>query len=263
MSGRGRVERVLAVVGAATLLVVGFDAVTYAATGSSLILGHVNRASVATTVQNTGKGAALNLVTSNSGYPPITTNAKGLVKNLNAQYLSGLTVAQIEALASRLNGLTAAQIISLGRQCGGVPHNGAMWAIAGSTPGKGCQLPGAYLEHAEIGSSDLTNTNFQGADLTASYFRFTTLNGVDFDGANLTGADLGSTALHGANFAGADLTNANLVSADVTGADFTNANLTGATATPVTDTGAIWNNTICPDGSNSNNHFNTCHSFGI
>ena len=80
-----RVERALAVFGAATLLIVGFDAVTFAATGSSLILGHANKAAAVTTVQNTGKGAALNLVTSKSTYPPITTNATGLVKNLNAQ----------------------------------------------------------------------------------------------------------------------------------------------------------------------------------
>ncbi len=40
---RMRGERTLAVVGAACLLVVGFDAVTYAATGSSLLLGKVTR----------------------------------------------------------------------------------------------------------------------------------------------------------------------------------------------------------------------------
>jgi len=74
-----RVERVLAVFGAATLLVVGYDAVTYAATGSSLMLGHTNKAVAVTTVQNTGKGAALNLLTRSSSYPPFTTNAKGKV----------------------------------------------------------------------------------------------------------------------------------------------------------------------------------------
>ena len=99
--GRGRrVERVLAVVGAATVLVVGFDAVTFAATGSSLLLGRVNQAGATTTVQNTGAGAALNLVTKSVASPPFTTNAKGLVPNLRASTadrLAGLTLAQVRA----------------------------------------------------------------------------------------------------------------------------------------------------------------------
>ena len=55
-------ERILAVLGAATILVLGFDGVTYAATGSSLILGSLNKASKTTTLQNTGSGPALNAV---------------------------------------------------------------------------------------------------------------------------------------------------------------------------------------------------------
>ena len=99
----GRLERGLAVVGAATILVVGFDAVTFAATGSSLLLGRVNQANAVTTVQNTGAGAALNLVTKSTASPPLTTNAKGLVPNLfagraaNADRVGGLTVAQVRA----------------------------------------------------------------------------------------------------------------------------------------------------------------------
>ena len=58
-----RAKRALATCAAATLLVTGFDAATYASTGQSLILGHVNKAGQTTTVENTGKGAALKLVT--------------------------------------------------------------------------------------------------------------------------------------------------------------------------------------------------------
>jgi hypothetical protein len=90
-------------VGAAALLVIGFDAVTYAATGSSLLLGRVNKAGTVTTVANTGNGAALSLVTRSTASAPFTTNAKGLVPNLfagraaNADRLGGLTVAQVRA----------------------------------------------------------------------------------------------------------------------------------------------------------------------
>jgi hypothetical protein len=103
MVRRARVERGLAVVGVAALLVVGFDAVTYAATGSSLLLGRVNKAGTVTTVANTGNGAALALVTRSPAYPPFTTNAKGLVPNLfagraaTADRLGGLTIAQVRA----------------------------------------------------------------------------------------------------------------------------------------------------------------------
>jgi hypothetical protein len=105
MSPRGRIERIFAVVGATTILVVGFDSLTYAATGSSLLLGRLNKAGAVTTVQNTGNGAALALVTRNASYPPFTTNAKGLVPNLfaaraaTADRVGGLTVAQIKAAA--------------------------------------------------------------------------------------------------------------------------------------------------------------------
>ena len=98
-----RVERGLAVVGAAAVLVVGFDAVTCAATGSSLLLGRVNQAGAVTTVQNTGPGAALNLVTKSTASPPFTTNARGVVPNLfagravNADRVGGLTVPQVRA----------------------------------------------------------------------------------------------------------------------------------------------------------------------
>ncbi len=105
MSHRGRIERVLAVVGAATILVAGFDSLTYAATGSSLLLGRVNKAGKVTTMQNTGNGAALALLTRTAAYPPFTTNAKGLVPNLfaaraaTADRIGGLTLAQVKAAA--------------------------------------------------------------------------------------------------------------------------------------------------------------------
>lgn len=91
------ITRVLATIGAATVLVVGFDAVTYAATGSSLILGKANTAGATTTISNTGAGAALALKTKSSASAPIVTNGKGLVKNLNAEKVGGQTAATLIA----------------------------------------------------------------------------------------------------------------------------------------------------------------------
>ena len=90
-------ERIAAVVGAAALLAVGVDALSVAATGNGVVLGHVNSANKTTTIKNTGSGAPLNLVTKKSTQAPFTTNAKGLVKNLNAATVGGLTAPQIGA----------------------------------------------------------------------------------------------------------------------------------------------------------------------
>ncbi len=105
---RIRAERVLSIVGAAALLVVGFDGVTYAATGSSLILGKINSSSAVTTIKNTGSGAAISLITKSTASAPLTTNAHGKVSNLyadraaiadNATRLGGHTLAQIQIAA--------------------------------------------------------------------------------------------------------------------------------------------------------------------
>jgi hypothetical protein len=91
------ITRGLAVVGAASLLVVGFDAATYAATGSSLLLGKANTAKSTTTINNTGTGAVLNLHTKTAATAPIVTNGTGLVKNLNAEKVGGNTAAALIA----------------------------------------------------------------------------------------------------------------------------------------------------------------------
>jgi uncharacterized protein YjbI with pentapeptide repeats len=62
--------------------------------------------------------------------------------------------------------------------------------------------------------------------------------------ANLTGSNLTKANLSGANLSGANLTNANL----------TGANLKGANLHTATLTGVIWNNTTCPDGTNSSSN---------
>ena len=115
-----RLERVLAVTGAAAVLVVGFDSLTYAATEGSMILGQLNSANHTTSVTSTGSGPALS-VAKGAGAgaalsitvpaakaatsPPLSTNARGKVANLyaaragtadNASKLGGKTLAEIQ-----------------------------------------------------------------------------------------------------------------------------------------------------------------------
>ena len=63
-----------------------------------------------------------------------------------------------------------------------------------------------------------------------------------------------------ADMTGASLQNANLTGTDLTYADFGYANLTGADLTGALLGNVSWYNTICPDGTNSNDNGNTCEN---
>jgi hypothetical protein len=77
--------------------------VSFAATGNSPILGHSNSANKVTTIRNTGKGAALSLITKKSTAAPFTTNAIGQVAHLNASKVDGLTASQIAAKSAQVS----------------------------------------------------------------------------------------------------------------------------------------------------------------
>ena len=95
--GNSTLKRVGAVVGTAGAIVLGFNYATYAATGSSLILGVRNVATTPTWITNNGAGAPLVLVAHTAAYPPFATNARGMVANLNSSMVGGLTAAQLIA----------------------------------------------------------------------------------------------------------------------------------------------------------------------
>lgn len=153
----------------------------------------------------------------------------------------------------------------------------------------------AHFGLATIGSSDLTGATFTGAhfnggrlhhldfsghDLTGVVFDDGIMSDMDFSGANLTNAQIGTglfTAIN-TNFSNANLTNADIqwgfyddvdfTNANFSGAEFiwdsnsdfrfTRVNFTGVDLTGFNISGIVWNDTICPDGTNSNSHSNTC-----
>jgi hypothetical protein len=112
----------------------------------------------------------------------------------------------------------------------------------------GCWLPsvglaGANLIGADFGKDRLNNpTNLDSANLSSAG-----LSSANLSNANLMFADLSNATLNGANLINANLTAANLTGADLTGADLNQA----ANAATTNATGVIFNNTICPDGTNS------------
>ena len=106
--------------------------------------------------------------------------------------------------------------------------------------------------------------NRDGLNLAHAQGRGVWLQGSSWVGTNLAGAELENVDLTGANMTGADFTGAymygtSFVGATLDGADFTSANLDavlqfdGASLIGVT-----WNDTECPDGTNSDANGGTC-----
>ncbi|KAA0205575.1 hypothetical protein EDM68_05355 [Candidatus Uhrbacteria bacterium] len=103
-----------------------------------------------------------------------------------------------------------------------------------------------------------------GRDLTNAFLRSTTINETSFANTTLTNAIMAGNAITNsdfteANLTGVDLTGSLFTSPDFTGVNLTNADLEGAAGfSSATRTSIIWNNTICPDGTNSDSNGNTC-----
>lgn len=85
------------------------------------------------------------------------------------------------------------------------------------------------------------------------------LTGKDLSNAILNGTGLNNADLSGVSFKNAVLEEASLSNANLSNANFEGANLKNAEMENTNLNGVIWNNTICPDGSNSNDHGNTCN----
>lgn len=107
---------------------------------------------------------------------------------------------------------------------------------------KGKNFSHAYIKQLLL-TGDISGTNFSYAHLSG------TVNNADASETNFSNAVLGSMI-----FSESDLTNADFTNASISGVDFTGVtNMDTATFT-----GATWTNTICPDGTNSVDHSDTC-----
>ena len=122
----------------------------------------------------------------------------------------------------------------------------------------GSHLTGTSLIGAHMYSVNLTSATLTGADMTRAHLDDATLVSTNMDSSELTGA-----TLTGANLSDAILTGANLTGANLAYAILNRANLTGATGTPLRWDVAIWNDTTCPNGTNSDTHGNTCVGYGL
>lgn len=153
------------------------------------------------------------------------------------------------------------------------------WSWLNNSNLSGSDFSYAQLDYVDFGfAANLTNVSFRGVDLRNVWFNWRiSLNGVDFSDSILGQFTFDfSPVFYNVNFSRADFTQSDIPSGlfdfvDLTysnglawvsdGAYFENSDLTGATnAVPYN---SYWINTICPDGSNSDDNGNTCEGHGI
>ena len=119
-----------------------------------------------------------------------------------------------------------------------------------------CELAGADLAYLDLTGTLMIDTDLRGANMSGTY-----MVNANLCRANLAGAYLGIAVLDysvlchanlmGAYLGGASLWNVNFKEADLSGADLSNADMRYAILDRTNLDQVIWNNTVCPDGSNS------------
>ena len=124
-------------------------------------------------------------------------------------------------------------------------------------------LEGADLEAAQLYAVSFVGANLDSAILRSAYADYAQLGGADLGAADLKGAflrhaDLQYAILYNADLRGAFLTHASMQYAGLVDANLTNADLYGASLSGATLLGVTWDNTTCPDGTNSNGDGGTC-----
>ena len=151
------------------------------------------------------------------------------------------------------------------------------WSFLNNSNLSGTDFSYAQLDYVNFGIfANLTNTSFRGVNLgNVQFNRHISFDGVDFSDSilgpfefspvfnyvNFSGADFTQSDIYSGSFDFVDLTYSNGLAWVSDGAYFENSDLTGATnAVPF---GSYWFNTICPDGSNSDDNGNTCEGHGI
>lgn len=120
----------------------------------------------------------------------------------------------------------------------------------------GSDLHGVIFKGAYLYSNTFNNTNMTNSDLS----NMTEMSGWGYSrrntflNANLTGTNFSNSIIQEFDFTNANLQNANFSGAHLKGSKFTGAtNLSTANFS-----GATWENSTCPDNTNSSNNGNTC-----
>ncbi len=131
------------------------------------------------------------------------------------------------------------------------------------------EFDGASLKYTDFSYSDGLYPRFRNTNMTHAVFANSDYESGMFNNADLTYTDFNNvtfTMINAPNgykndFSNSNLSYSNFNDASLYGLTFANADLTGATFVGTTFVGNnVWSNTICPDGTNSNDNGNTCEN---
>lgn len=131
------------------------------------------------------------------------------------------------------------------------------------------EFDGASVKYTDFSYSEGTYPRFRNANVTHAVFAHSEFESGMFNNADLTYTDFnnvtfttyGTQTIYKNDFSNSNLSYSNFNDASLYGLTLTNADLTGATFVGTTFVGNnVWSNTICPDGTNSNDNGNTCEN---
>ena len=113
----------------------------------------------------------------------------------------------------------------------------------------------AVLRHAHFDVPSLDGLSLRNADMHDIHFFYTNVLLSDFTGSNMRGADFLNV-----QFIDTTLIEVNFEDSYFDDVIFRHSDLTGADLTGVSLIDVTWHDTICPDGTNSDNNGNTCEN---
>jgi len=123
----------------------------------------------------------------------------------------------------------------------------------------GKDLTNSYLLYARLYNANVSGSNFTNGSLLSADLQVANFSNTNLTGTNMLNVNARDTNFSNAIFNGTKLGLAHLENSNFTNATFTNANMLDASAADTANfTGAAWSNTICPDGTNSDDDGNTC-----
>jgi uncharacterized protein YjbI with pentapeptide repeats len=100
----------------------------------------------------------------------------------------------------------------------------------------------------------LSGKNFEFDNVATSNFAHTNLKGASFYGANASAVNFSYADLSGVNFNSANLAASDFSFSRCIGCDFREANLAGVKFSGAIVSSPVWDNTYCPDGTNSDSN---------
>jgi uncharacterized protein YjbI with pentapeptide repeats len=168
--------------------------------------------------------------------------------------LSGMNMDGIDLNNANLSGanLDAANLFSANLRYANLDNASLRNTTLQDADASHASFIGADLRGVDLYFAIVRNANLSGANLSENWLSSIDFEGSSLQGALFTGSSMSSVDLENTDLRGADLRVVDLYYSPMQHADLRNANLQGASqiGDGLLD-GITWGNTICADGSNS------------